>query len=132
MFVEDLPCTIFNILFVVYGCFGAAGEDSVGKGKQAMFMLSTFLSVALGVKKFVEWRGLKEDKRNVTSWKDSVQQKLAEARRLYNEVKGVETGTVVSRELYEAASTENVDLRKQLRAANAQLRAANAQLKTAK
>ena len=80
---------------------------------------------------FVEWRGLKEDKRNVMSWKDSLQQKLAEARRLYNEVKGVETGTVVSRELYEAASTEIVDLRKQLRAANAQLKAANAQLKAA-
>ena len=73
---------------------------------------------------FVEWRGLKEAKRNVMSWKDSLQQKLAEARRLYNEVKGVETGTVVSRELYEAASTEIVDLRKQLRAANAQLKTA--------
>ena len=114
MFVEDLPCTIFNILFVVYGCFGAAGEDSVGKGKQAMFMLSTFLSVALGVKKFVEWRGLKEDKRNVTSWKDSVKHKLADARRLYNEVKGVEMGTVVSRELNETASAENVELRKEV------------------
>jgi len=55
VFVEDLPCSIFNILFVVYGCFGASGEqDSVGKGKLAMFKIATFFSVALGVKKFVE------------------------------------------------------------------------------
>ena len=73
----------------MYGCFGAAGEqDSVGKGKLAMFTIATFLSTALGVKKFVEWRGLKEDKRNVESWKDSVKNKLTGARRLYNEVKG--------------------------------------------
>ena len=115
MFVEDLPCTIFNILFVIYGCFGAAGEsDSVGKGKLAMFMFATFFSVALGVTNFVEWQGLKEDKRNVTSWKDSVKHKLADARRLYNEVKGVEMGTVVSRELNETASAENVELRKEV------------------
>jgi len=73
--------------------------EEVDKGKQAMFMLSTFLSVALVVKKFVEWRGLKEDKRNVESWEDSAKSKLAAARILYNEVKGVEVGTVVSREL---------------------------------
>ena len=60
----------------------------MGKGKLAMFTIATFLSTALGVKKFVEWRGLKEDKRNVESWKDSVKNKLTGARRLYNEVKG--------------------------------------------
>ena len=86
----------------------------MGKGKLAMFMFATFFSVALGVKKFVEWRGLKEDKRNVMSWKDSVKQKLADARRLYNEVKGVETGNVVSRELYETAAADIVELRKEV------------------
>jgi len=115
-------------MYVVYGCFNAVAggeeEETVSKGKLAMFMIATFFSVALGAKKVVEWRGLKEDKRNVMSWKDSVKHKLAEARRLYNEVRGVETGNVVSRELYEAASTEIVDLRKQLRAANAELKAA--------
>ena len=127
MFVEDLPCSIFNIMYVVYGCFNAVAEESeesVGKGKLAMFMIATFFSVALGVKKFVEWRGLTEDKRNVTSWKDSVKHKLAEARRLYNEVKGVETGNVVSRELYETGAADNVELKKQLKAANALLKAA--------
>ena len=51
---------------------------------------------------------MKEDERTVTSWKDSVKHKLADARRLYNEVKGVETENVVSRELYETASAEKV------------------------
>ena len=35
-------------------------------------------------------------------------------RRLYNEVKEVEMGTVVSRELNETASAENVELRKEV------------------
>ena len=63
----------------------------MGKGKLAMFMIATFFSVALGVKKFPEWRGVNEDKRNVESWKDSVvKQRLADARRLHNEVEGGE------------------------------------------
>jgi len=119
VFVEDLPCTIFNIMYVVYGCFNAVAEgddaeETVGNGKLAMLMSVTFFSVAMGMKKFVEWRGLKGDKRNVTSWTDSVKLKLAEARRLYNEVKGVETGNVVSRELHETAAANNVELRKKV------------------
>ena len=49
------------------------------------------------------------------SWKDSVKHKLADVMRLYNEVKGVELGTVVTRELYDTASADNVELRKEVR-----------------
>ena len=61
----------------------------VGKGDLAMFMIATFFSVALGVKKFLDWRGVNEYKRNVENWKESVEHKLVAARELYNEIKGV-------------------------------------------
>ena len=90
--MEDIPCTIFNILYVVYGCFNAVagGEELslVGKGKLAAFMFATFFSVASGVKKFLEWRGVKGDRRNMESWKEIVENRLVEAKALFDEIKG--------------------------------------------
>ena len=65
-------------------------EETVGKRKQAVFLFATFFSVALGVKKFLEWRGVKEDKRNVESWKEIVESRLVEAKALCNYIKGRE------------------------------------------
>ena len=125
MFVEDIPFTIFNELYWVYACFNAVAggkEEAVGKGKQSIFIFATFFSVATGVMKFVELRGLKADKRNDESWIEIVKHRLVEANALSLEIKGLELGAVVSRRLYDAVSTEIIELKKE----NAQLKAVSA------
>ena len=97
-------------------------EEAVGKGKQSIFIFATFFSVATGVMKFVELRGLKADKRNDESWIEIVKHRLVEANALSLEIKGLELGAVVSRRLYDAVSTEIIELKKE----NAQLKAVSA------
>ena len=90
VFVEDIPGTIFNALYVIYGCVNLEEEDKEGgaAAKMFVFMLATFLSVALGVKKFLEWRQIKADRRNVESWIEIVEHRLVDATKLLREIKG--------------------------------------------
>ena len=117
--MEGLPCTIFNIMFVVYGCFSAETgeeEEGGGNGKNAVFLILTFFSVALGVKKFLEWRGVKEDKKDVESWKESVEHRLVDANMLFDEIEGVEeTGEEGLREENSRLREENARLRERMR-----------------
>ena len=90
VFVEDIPGTVFNALYVIYGCVNLEEDDEEGgaAAKMLVFLLATFLSVALGVKKFLEWRQIKADRRNVESWIEIVELRLVDAKKLLRENKG--------------------------------------------
>jgi len=92
VFVEDIPGTVFNAMYMIYGCINLEEDEEGGAAaKMFVFLLATFLSVALGVKKFLEWRQIKADRRNVESWIEIVEHRLVDATKLLREIKG-ETG----------------------------------------
>ena len=80
---EDIPFTVMNLLYVVYGC-GQGGTTGV----QAMFLFSTVLSVVFGSKKYFEWKQVQADRTNVEWWVEIVAMKLAASKELLKEIRG--------------------------------------------
>jgi len=81
--VEDLPITCLNVWYVVYGC----GEQ-VNDGTQITFLGSTALSIYLGANKWLEWKQVQADRKNVEAWTENVEYKLAESKELLRGIKG--------------------------------------------
>jgi len=85
LYFEDVPFTIMNLLYVVYRC--EHGEET--NGVQVMFLFRTVVSVALGAKKYFEWKQVQADRKNVEWWVEIVAIKLAESKTLLREIKEI-------------------------------------------
>ena len=83
LYFEDIPFTVMNLLFVVYGC----GQGEGSPGVQFAFLSSTVISCVFGAKKYFEWKQVQADRRNVAAWVEVVEIKLAESKKLLRDIK---------------------------------------------